>query len=283
MMTLFRRTLLFTVLAAVSFGQARLSIENIKFREYEDGAIIHTKPLYLAGSTIYLDFQVSGFLVVEKALIRSMDIGWKYQVLDPENRLVIAPVQGESATEVQNEDKDWMPKVRLEISLPPSAVSGMYKIAIDLEDRKAKTTAKGTIEFQVNSRSMPKTDGLSIVNFAFLRSEDAVDPVTTAAFQPGDPIFFKFDVVGFQLGAKNAAKVTFDLVVKDEKARNVIDARNAFELGADENFYPPRFFANQMRIDLDAKNPKGPYVLTLVAKDTVSGKTASFDYPFTLE
>jgi hypothetical protein len=271
------------VLSLSSWGQAKLKIENVRFREYEDGPIIHSKPQYLAGSEVYLDFQVSGFLVVEKALVRSMDIGWTFSVLDPQGRLAVPVEKGESSTEIQNEDKDWMPKIRAKIPLPPSAVSGTYRMELQLEDRKAKTTAKGEIPFQVNGRSFAESDGLAIVQLKFFRGEDATQVLRTPAYRPGEAIHFGFDLVGFQLNEKNGTKLTVDLAVKDPKGRVVINGPAAIKIEEAEAFYPPRFFHEQLSLELEAKNEKGTYTLTLTANDALSGKSVSSDFIFSLE
>lgn len=285
--------ILLLAFALPAFAETALQLTNVRHREYEDGPVIN-QPQYLPGNLVFLDFQISGFKIVEKALIKSMDIGWTYRVLDPAGVPLIPAKSGETSHELQPEDKEWMPKVRLEFPIPDSAPSGTYHVVVDLEDRKDGSKGQRKIPFQVAGRDVDPAQQVNIFNLRFFRGEDDPDPISTPAFRPGDPIFTRFDINGYQLGPKNAVQVSFDITVREavgketpdkevKPPRVVMSANDAFQLGAAEHFYPPRFLSGAVSFKLESGNAKGPYLLILQAKDKIAGKQAEFTFPFTLE
>jgi hypothetical protein len=265
------------------WADTKLNLANIRHREYQDGPIISGNPEYLAGATVFLDFQISGYQIAEKALVRSMSLTWKWRFLDPSGRDLVLGAAGEIEHELQPEDKDWMPKVRLELPLSPSAPTGKCRILIELEDRKAGTRGQREILIPVSGRTLPAASAPEILNLRFYRGEDEPEPLSTPAYRPGDAVWIRFDVIGFQLGPKNSAQLAFDLEVLNDKSEPVITAADAFELGSPEEFYPPRFLPGGLRIDLDKRNAPGTYRLRLRAKDRTASQSKDFEYTFTLE
>ena len=278
------RSLTLLLLAASLRAAAPLpTITNVQFREFVDGPIINGEPQYLAGSTAYLDFQISGFKIGEKDLVRSMSLSWSWKALDAEGVEITPGQSGDVETEIRAEDKQWMPKVRIELPIPNSVPSGTCSILIAIQDRQANVAGSGKISIKVGGRTIVPAPQIEIRNLHFYRTEDSPDPLETPAYRIADPIPVKLDLVGFQLGPKNAVGLKMDLLVRADDGKEIISAVDAFDLSKAEAFYPPRYIPAQFSFNLDPGNPKGRYTLVLKAKDTIGGHSDEKSFPFSIE
>src|SRR3974377_538459 len=111
---------------ALMFGAAPpkpLSIQNVALSQYEDGPPVPASSYYMAGGTVFLSFQVSGYRPSgeDEPGVR---LSWSVEAKDPAGIAVTEPETGKLAAALAQEDKNWMPKVRQTIQVPPFGPGG---------------------------------------------------------------------------------------------------------------------------------------------------------------
>ena len=68
---------------------------------------------------------------------------------------MLKPIQeGKIETTVTQEDKDWMPKLRDTIVVPPLADTGEYVVLVKLSDELAKATEEKRAIFHIKGRDV---------------------------------------------------------------------------------------------------------------------------------
>src|SRR5690242_1734305 len=87
-------------------------------------------------------------------------IAYSVQPFDPQGVPLEEIYKNELSDEVGPQDKDWMPKIATEIAVPPLALSGPYKIRVQVEDLIAHTKAELDVPFQIRGRDVAPSDNL---------------------------------------------------------------------------------------------------------------------------
>jgi hypothetical protein len=163
-------------------------------------------------------------------------------------------------TTLAEEDKNWKPKMRQQIMIPPLAPSGQYKIAIQVTDDLNKTAvASQEIKFEVRGRDVEPSGELAVRNFHFYRAEDDREPLATAAYKPGDTLWARFDIVGYRFAQEKAA---------EEKSYS---------------FYPKPYVPGSMNLDLQKTIRPGNYAIAVTVRDHAGNQTCEAKGAFTVE
>ncbi|HET8546637.1 MAG TPA: hypothetical protein VFL57_01460 [Bryobacteraceae bacterium] len=270
--------LLFMAMAAAA--PANLSITELTLRHSEDGQPVPV-PVFAAGRTVYMSFRVAGFSA--RGEDREVELTWTIDALDPAKRPIAETVRGNLKVELAPEDKDWMPKVRYNVQVPPVPEPGMYTIVIALEDKVSGKTVRGEQQFRVEGAAVPRAEALGIANFGFLRSEnDRAALPEPATYRPGDVVWARFDVTGYKFGERNRYDVRYGLALQDPAGKKVFSQPQA-AADSDEGFYPKRFVTATFSITLDKKVAPGEYTLVVTLTDTVGKQTAESARTFRVE
>jgi hypothetical protein len=258
-----------------------LAIQNVALSQYEDGPGLPASSHFLPGETVCLSFQVSGYRATGEDE-QSIKLAWSVEVKDPAGVPILEPQAGRIAAGLAQEDKNWMPKVRQSILVPPFAPSGVYRITMVVNDEVAKAEVRKEAEFQVRGRDVEPASELTLRNVHFYRGEEDKDPLTMAAYRPGDTVWVKFDIVGFKLGEQNRFEVGYGIAVLRSNGETMFQQPEAaVEHG--QTFYPQRYVPAALSLNLTKDLHPGEYAVIVTAADKVGGQKTETRQTFRVE
>jgi hypothetical protein len=88
----------------------------------------------------------------------------------------------------------------------------------------AKTTASTDVPFEVRGREVAPSDTLAVRDFRFDREEDEREPLEKPAYRPGDSVWARFDLIGYQFGEGNRVDVAYGVAVMDADGEGALVA-----------------------------------------------------------
>lgn len=244
----------------------------------EGGPPISETYQYYSGELLYLSFRIAGFRVVKDCV----DLRWQVFGVDPEGRLLAPPANGEIQEEVSFNDKDWLPKVQYTLALPGQLPPGPYKLKIRVSDEWAKASAEQEVEFKVGGKPLPAVKELTVLNLGFYRDELDREPMAEAAYRAGQTLVARFQVAGFELGAKNKFAVGYGLRILAPGGQAVFTQEEAAS-DEGEPFYPRRLLNGALTLNITEGVQAGEYTLVVVVRDKVGGKAAETGARFRVE
>jgi len=262
-----------------------LAIVHPVFARSEDGPPEASAENFVPGETIYFSCQAEGFGKVDKPNDygkQNMSIKFQIEVRD-KNGALLQPVQeGKVETTVTQEDKDWKPKLRDSIVVPPLADSGEYTVLIKLSDELAKTSVEKTAVFHIKGRDVEPSATLTVRNFRFLRNEDDDKALPVAAYRPGDSVWARFDMTGYKLGDKNQVDIEYGLTVLREDGSVAYMEPEAANQKI-QSFYPQRYQPGVLNLTLAKDQPLGKYTIVLAVRDNLGKQMYESRETFSVE
>ncbi len=262
-----------------------LAIVHAVFSTSEDGPPDASDETYLPGETIHFSCQVEGYRKVDKPKdVGKQDVSLKFQILvRDKNGALLQPMQeGKIETTVTQEDKNWMPKVRDTITVPPLPDTGEYAVLVKLSDELASTNIEKTAVFHVKGRDVAPSDTLIVRNFRFLRNEDDEKPLPVAAYRPGDSVWARFDMTGYKLGDKNQVDIEYGLAVLREDGSVAYTEPQAANQKT-QTFYPQRYQPGVLNLNLAKDQPVGKYTIVLSVRDNLGKQMYETRETFSVE
>ena len=196
-----------------------LAIVHPVFARSEDGPPEASDEEFVPGETIYFSCQAEGYRKMDKPDDygkQNVALTFQIEVRDKSGALLKPIKEGKVETTVTQEDKDWKPKLRDTIVVPPLADTGEYTVLVKLSDELAKAAFEKPAVFHIKGRDVAPSDTLVVRNFRFLRGEDDSKPLQVAAYRPGDSVWARFDMTGYKLGDKNQVDIEYGLTVLRE-------------------------------------------------------------------
>ena len=251
------------------------------FRQYENGPEQSTGHEYRGGDVIWFDCRVQRYGRTEDTDPR-FALSWTGGVMDRLRRSVTPAKQGTASGELTGEDKDYRPRIRFEFQLPPLLPPGDYVVGVALEDEIAKTKASKDFTFHVGGRAVEIAAELTAAQFLYFAKEEDRRPLDRAVYRPGQSVWLRFDILGFQHGPKNKIDVEYGLLVLGPSGQPFLRQDPAAAHAA-ETFYPQFYVPAALEIRLPPKATAGQYIALVTVRDKVSGKTAAAHAGFTVE
>ncbi len=234
---------------------------------------------FRSGETVFFSFQVSGY---EQSAAKAVRLSYRVEAFDPHGVRIEAPVESIFDATLHEEDKHWMPKLRVPIAIPPVAPPGTYKIVVQVTDDISHLTAMSETEFQVDGHEVPPSAELTIRNFNFYRTEGDSHPVSVAAYHPGDSLFARFDISGFRYAAENTIHVFYDVALVNPAGKTIYAQDHAAE-DRSFSYYPKPYVPGEMSLSLEANMRAGVYTLIVTAHDEVGHQKFEAKQAFTVE
>jgi hypothetical protein len=270
---------LFLALLPSLVGAAGLEIVKPLIAQSEGGAPDPPGFEHTPGETLFFTCRIGGWAKTAEEKIHLL---YSVQAFDPKGVPLTEIYKNELVDEVSPQDKEWMPKISTEVSIPPLVASGAYKIVIKAEDLIAKTKAELTVPVQVRGRELEPSDTLVVRGFHFYRTEDANEPLEKSVYKPGDGVWARFDITGFKYGEHNKIDVSYvtSVIAPGDK---VLWTQPDPAVEQSESFYPKRYVAAAMGINLQKNIKPGEYAIAVTAKDAVGGQSYEAKFPFTIE
>jgi hypothetical protein len=256
-----------------------LKIVDATVSQMEDGERLGPAALR-AGETAFLSFEVENYKMDEKN--GAVKLTAHVQAFDPHGTAITAPDEIVVGTSLSQEDKDWKPKMRSQIQIPPIAPAGVYTIRYDVADQQAKTKVSGETKFNVAGPTIAPASELVIRNLAFYRGQDDDAPLAVPAYRGGDMVWVKFDVTGYKYGEQNAIDVSYDVGVTTSEGKQLFSQENA-AVEKSQAFYPQPWVPGIFNLTLKPGTTPGTYFVTITAHDAVGKQTATARAPFKVE
>jgi hypothetical protein len=262
-----------------------LALVHAVFSTSEDGPPEASDEEYVPGETIHFSCQAEGFRKVDKPKDlgkQNISIKFKIEVRD-KNGILLQPVQdGKIETTVTEEDKNWMPKLRETIVVPPLAGTGEYAVLVKLSDELASVNTEKSAVFHIKGRDVAPSDSLIVRNFRFLRTEDDEKPLPVAAYRPADSVWARFDMTGYKLGDKNQVDIEYGLTVLREDGSVAYTEPQAADQKT-QTFYPQRYQPGVLNLNLAKDQPLGKYTIVLAVRDNLGKQMYETRETFSVE
>jgi hypothetical protein len=262
-----------------------LGIVHVVFATSEDGPPEAHDQDYFPGETIHFSCQVEGFRKVDKPKeYGKQDISLKFQIeIRDKNGALVQPAQaGKIETIVTEEDKNWMPKLHETIVVPPLADTGEYAVLVKLSDELASGNVEKSTVFHIKGRDVAPSDTLIVRNFRFLRGEDDEKPLPIAAYRPGDSVWARFDMTGYNLGGKNQVDIEYGLTVLSEDGSVAYTEPQAANQKL-QTFYPQHYQPGVLNLNLAKDQPLGKYTIVLAVRDNIGKQMYETRETFSVE
>jgi len=265
----------------------KFSVVHLTLSVSEDGAPVATGYEFVGGETVFVSAQVEGYTRSPADRDENRDIRLTYQVdaKDSRGNSLQEPVKGKFDSTLSTEDKDWLPKLRATVVVPPLADSGEYQVIVRVGDNLAGpggAVAESTAKFSVKGRDVAPSDTLTIRNFRFVRGEDDQRALRVAAYRPGDAVWAKFDMTGYKMGEGNQFDIGYGLSVLRDDGTTAYQEPHAADL-KEQPFYPQRYQPGVLNLNLAKDQKLGGYTIVLAVRDNIGNQSCEIRQKFSVE
>jgi hypothetical protein len=261
----------------------RLTIENAVVRTLDEGPIAAADYRFHAGETVYFSFQISGYRTQSVDYeVNKVHMSWTIAVQDDKGVPLEKTTEENIDTTVTPEDRNWKPIERRNIVLPPIVPEGRFHILLEVRDELAKSSQKADIPFLLAGYKVPPDAPLGARNFRFYRTSEEKDALEVAAYTPGDELWARFEIVGYQLGEGNRFSVEYGLKVLKADGSVALEQPDAARADG-APFYPQRIVPGELSLNIPKDMAKSNYTIVVTVTDRLSGRTAEARQSFSVE
>lgn len=257
----------------------KLEVVRAVFSLTEDGVPSAKDEFFVPGQSIFFRCEVEGF---QKTPQNEIHISYTVQALDTAGIELLEPSKGAVETTLSAEDKDWLPKIRYTVVVPPLAQSGDYAVVVKLLDHLNNALAEGRSTFPVKGRDVAPSDTLVVRNFRFLRTEDDDKPLAIAAYRPGDAVWARFDMTGYKIGDKNLLDIAYGLTVLRADGTPAYEQEEAAS-AQEKPFYPALYQPGVLNLNLPKDIATGEYTIVLKVRDNLGKQSIETREKFSVE
>jgi hypothetical protein len=254
-------------------------IVDAGIHQTEDGPLVEKGAAFVPGEVIFFSCRLDGYQV---SAAQKVAIQYEFSAVDPAGVPVVEPVKAKIDTELALEDKEWKPKIRQSVLVPPLAESGIYKMRFSAKDEVSGAVVSTEAAFEVHGHTVEPSATLVVRNFRFYRTEDDAEPLKLAAYRPGDTIWARFDITGYQLGAGNQRDVAYILSVSGPGGRVLLAPREP-TVDKGSSFYPMKYVPCVISLNLQPNIRAEEYTIAVTALDRIGNQTYELKQIFRVE
>ncbi|HEX4170220.1 MAG TPA: hypothetical protein VHZ55_32545 [Bryobacteraceae bacterium] len=261
-----------------------LAVINAGISSAEDSPFASSNYHFLPGDYVYVTFEISGFAIRSTNRDETKTISLAFEVTPQDNsgKPLAAPDSGEIKTELAPEDKNWVPKRRASFLLPSFLAAGPFRIHIVVKDVAANAETSRDIPFLVGGTQLEPSSSITVENFRFLRAPNDNAPLDVAAYSPGDTVYARFDMAGYQNGPGYRHSVSYSVHVIAPNGKPYIDDSDAANLDS-SSFYPAQFIPGDLALKTSKDSLHGSYLLILTVRDLIGNQQFEFKQSFSIE
>jgi hypothetical protein len=267
-----------TLLSATLGAAPALEIVQPVISQMEGGEPVAPDYEHVGGETLFFSCRVSGFTKNSEDKIR---LAYTVQAFDPKGVPIAESYKNEIASEVLPQDKEWQPKIELEVPTPPLVPPGAYKIVVKVDDLEAKTSAELAVPFRVRGPVVEPSDKLVVRSFRFFHAEDDAQPMAKAAYKVGDDLWAKFDITGFKYGANNKVDISYVVSILSASGA-VLWKQPDPALEQSESFYPKPYVQASMNLNLKTVKA-AEYTMQVQVKDAIGNQSFEIKQGFAVQ
>jgi len=260
-------------------AEKKLAIVATAFAQIDDGPAAAHDDQFVPGETLFFRCQVEGY---KKSENNEIQLGYQVEAADTRGVMLLLSEKGLVKTTLSPEDKNWMPKIRYTVVIPPLAETGEYHVTVTVKDELSGSSAEGRATFLVHGRDVAPSDSLAVRNFRFYRGENDDKALEVPAYRPGDELWARFDMTGYKIGEKNLFDIGYGLVVlraDGSVAYSQPEAANSKEAP----FYPQRYQPGELSLNMPKDIAKGEYTIVLTVHDNLGPQTCEVREKFSIE
>ena len=129
--------------------------------QFEDGPAAAPSQKSIPGETIFFSVAAEGYKIVDG----KVRMAGHAQLFDSNGVAATPREEIIIGTSLNEEDKEWKPKIRAQFFLPPIAPGGAWHVRYDAEDLQSGQKQAGEITFTVEGHAAQKVSGLVIRDF----------------------------------------------------------------------------------------------------------------------
>ncbi|HXE53011.1 MAG TPA: hypothetical protein VN541_08355 [Tepidisphaeraceae bacterium] len=251
-------------------AQTQLKLVSPIAAQYDDGPPLGGMRLR-PGEVVYFSFIVEGYA---RSAERKVDITGHIQVFDPRGIPVAPADEIPILTTLSEEDKEWKPKVRSAITLPPIAPHGTYKIRYDATDNQSHQAVAAEASFDVEAKLVAPAPALTIRELNFFRRQEDTTPLITPVYRAGDMIWVKFYIVGYKTGEQNSIDSSYDVELLGPDGASIMKKEDA-AMEKSTAYYPQPYIPGIFNLTLKSTTPPAAYTVVITAHDNVGSQTAT--------
>ncbi len=261
-----------------------LAVIDAGVQRSEDAPYVPKDFEFLPGDYVYFTFHISGFATKlnEKNETKSISVEYEIRPEDANHVPLTEAVKGAIADALGKEDKNWIPKRRASFLLPSFVGAGEFNIHVTVKDLLAKTETSRDFPFLIGGIHIDRVDSIQANDFEFLRSEDDDHALELPAYAPGDSVWARFKMIGFQHEPGNKYKLSYGIKVLRPDGKPFLDSPNAAKI-SDSGFYPAQFVPGDLQITTPKNAARGTYELTLTVRDEIANQSFELKRTFTIE
>jgi hypothetical protein len=265
-------------------AESQLSVVDAGVEASEDAPFVSPDYRFLPGEYVYFTFQIAGFTIKseERNEVRRISLTYEIQPQDANGVGLAQAVTDKVQADLSPEDKNWLPKRRASFLIPSFVAAGECRMHVTVKDVFGETEASADYAFRVGGVRVEPAAALSVQNFGFLRNEDDREPLTVAAYSPGDTVHARFEMVGYKLGPGNAYDLSYGLTVLRPNGKPFFQDPKAAELRSD-SFYPAQFLPGTIDLTTTHDTARGEYVIVLSVRDLIGNQTFELRRAFSVE
>lgn len=277
--------LILALLGALPGVGADLALQRSTLHQFEDGPNVGGTYEYLAGEVGWFSTRVAGYQREARGEEQGARLSWEIRITDPAGILIQEATTGKISETLRVEDKDWVPKISVQFSVPSFAPRGDYKIAVMVKDEVAGTQISGETPFRVRGEEIPAAGEFGIRNLRFLAREGDRFGMREAIYQRPGTLLAQFDIVNYKMEQGNRFAVEYQVALispqTDQAPQGSIVYSQPEPRGeSGQPFYPQRWAVGAFSLNFDKDVPVGKYTLLLTVRDKVAGSEREFREPF---
>jgi methionine-rich copper-binding protein CopC len=238
--------------------------------QFEDGPPLGSMQL-VPGEVVYFSFFADGF---RKSATGRVELTGHVQVFDPSGIAIAPKEEIPILTNLSEEDKNWKPKLRAAISIPPIAPPGSYKVKYDVTDEQSHQTASGESSFSVEAKYVAPSASLAIRELNFYRNQEDTTALITPSYRAGDIVWVKFYITGYKYGEQNSIDASYDVELLSPDGTSIMKKEDA-AMEKSMAFYPQPYIPGIFNLSLKPTMSHNVYTLVITAHDAMGKQTAT--------
>ncbi len=246
-----------------------LKIGNAVCAQFEDGPPLGSLRL-VPGEVVYFSFTAENF---RKSETRKVQLTGHVQVFDPSGVPIFPKDEIPIITTLSEEDKEWKPKFRSAVAIPPIAPPGAYKVKFDVKDEQSQQTVSGEATFEVEAKYVAPASVLTIRELNFFRNQEDTTALITPAYRSGDTVWVKFYIVGYKHGEQNSTDAGYDVEVLNPDGTTLMKQEDA-AVEKNTAYYPQPYVPAIFNLTLKSTMSHNVYTVVITAHDAVGNQTA---------
>jgi hypothetical protein len=256
-----------------------IRVDHAFISQSEDGPAIENGLSFQPGDIAFFSFQVENYKTGPTGKVQ---LTGHIAVSDSKGTPILPQDEEVIGTTVSQEDKEWKPKLRLQIQIPSIAPPGNYRIKFDVTDQQTHQTASGELAFPVGGKGVEPAGVLTIRSLGFYRTQDDETALKTVAYRAGDMLWVRFDVTGYKYGEQNSIDVAYDVAVLAADGKQLFAQEDA-AVEKSQAFYPQPWVPGAFNLSLQSTMRAAAYTLLITARDAVGNQTATVKAEFLVE